>query len=423
MQLTGERYTVARSHVLRSNQQEWAHWDRPGVLADYPSMGGVQSDSTLLTRAFAHAEIKHPATGKPYSEAMLNGLCGGVGLLYAVFEYKGHAPMLTVVCRSRSMPETFMTDVFDRVGAARQVVKTSSERVADEALDRALAASKPAICVVDLALLPHSHTGPEMAGMSPHYVAVVGSHEDHLWIDDRASKPLAIPRGEIAAARGRYRKARQELFTIDQGAQAVDWRACLIDAVHDTARTLQEGDPSVPASFRSNCGLAGLRKWQKLLTATKNKKGWPALFPSGPLAMTGLRRAYECIHTESTAPEAGRPFYADFLDEAHHLTSAESLQTAAELFRASGAQWKALGESIAGAPDAALRQACQLSDRRAEAMDAADLQALRDLESPAPEACQLSSDAAAAIYASMAETLGEIVELESQAAAALAATA
>jgi hypothetical protein len=351
---------------------------------------------------------------------MVHGLCGGVGFLYAVFEYKGHAPMLSVVLRSRSMPETYIEGVFDRIGAQRSVSKTSSTRVAAKALDQALEQRRPAVCVVDLAMLPHSRRPEQMEGMSPHYVGIVGSHGDQIWLDDRSLAPISIARAELDAARARYRKAKQELFTVMPSGRSVDWKRALTSAIQDTARTLQEGDPTVPASFRSNCGLAGMDKWRRLLIDAKDKKGWPRVFPDGSLALVGLRRAYDCIQHEYTAPRGGRPLYADFLDEAAGLTEDARLRDASQLFRESGERWQELADGIAGAPDDAVGQACHLADRRAEALDEGSLEELEKQLAEQPQACVLGADAASELYGQMAEKLGEIIEIETRAAEGLA---
>lgn len=63
-----------------------------------------------------------------------------------------------------------------------------------------------------------------------------------------------------------------------------------------------------------------MEKWQRLLTDSRDEKGWPKVFAAGADAYAGLRRAYDCIQHDYAAPDAGRPLYAAFLDEAAALT-------------------------------------------------------------------------------------------------------
>ncbi|MEZ6194746.1 MAG: DUF4872 domain-containing protein [Planctomycetota bacterium] len=425
MKKTGERYTAARAMILRGAVPAASPTsDYPGLLPGYDRWGGVMGDTALLARALAHTGLRHPETGEPYSEAMVNGLCGGVGFLYAVFEYQGWPPMLTMVLRSRSMPQTFVADLFDRVGATREVSQTGSEAVAARALDAALEAGRPAVCMVDAAHLPWSGVPQAMSGAGPHHVAVIGADGESLWIDDRALRPLAMDRADFAKARGAYRQAKRLLFTVAPAGKAPDWRARLLEALADTVRTMNEGDPTVPASFRVNCGFAGLEKWRALLVDARDKKGWPRVFTSGDRAYAGLRRVYDCIHHDYTAPAGGRPFYADFLDEAEALLGRPGLGEAASLFREAGERWRDLAELAAGAPDAAVRRACELSDLRAEALDAGEVEAARafgEERAGLRESCSLGAEEAGGVFAAMAEALGAVIETERAAVAALAA--
>ena len=418
MQRTGERYTAARAQLLGKGQAAAEAGDYPGLLPGYETLGGAQSDTALLGRVLAHAGLRHPATGEPYSEAMLHGLCGGgVGFLYAVFEYKGHAPMLTVVMRSRSVPETYLADVFDRVGAERSVSRTTSARVAAKALDDALEAGQPAVCTVDLALLPHTKLPGQEAGMCPHYVGVIGRDGDRVWLDDRSVVPIAIGRAELDQARAAYRKAKHELFTVAAGASEPDWERSLEAALRDTVQTMREGDPTVPPYFRSNCGLAGMEKWRRLLVDSKDKKGWPRVFAGGADALAGLRRAYDGIQHEYTAARGGRPLYAEFLDEAANLTGEAALAEVAGLFREAGEGWQALADCIAGAPDDAVARACRVADRRTEALDSGGDASAKD--EPIGE-CALDADQASELYARMADRLETVIDVETRAVDRLA---
>lgn len=63
MKRTGERYTAARAQILASGVPAQKAGAYPGLMPGYGSLGGMQSDSALLARVFAHAGIVHPATG------------------------------------------------------------------------------------------------------------------------------------------------------------------------------------------------------------------------------------------------------------------------------------------------------------------------------------------------------------------------
>lgn len=423
MTKTGERYTTARANLLQK------HDHRPAVTAGqflglidgYASFGGVQGDTAVLHNVFQHAGIVHPKTKKPYSEAMINGLCGGLGFLYAVFEYKGHSPMLTIVMRSKSMPDTFIAEAFRRVGVTANVNQTSSAKVAAKALDEALAAGKPAICVVDSAMIPYYGIPEHMAGMGPQHVAVVGQSDGFLWLDDRAVRPTRIGLDQLTKARGAYRAAKHSLITLGEPVAKHEWQAALREGINDTIVALVEGGVGVPDSFRVNCGFSGMEKWRKLLTDPKDKKGWRKVFADGSDALAGIRRAYDCIQYDYTAPAGGRHFFAEFLDEAGSLLNAPAIGAAAGTFRKAGDLWADLAQTIANTDDDAVRKACESSDRRAELIDtegsdaADELAKLHKQRAELDKGCRLTAETAANLYDRMAEQLGPIIEVEQEA--------
>jgi hypothetical protein len=74
MTKTGESYATARRHVLRQAAQPSAdpvnQWHFPGNV---PA-------TTALRVLLAHAGVRSPHGGAPFSEAMLFGIAGGIGI-------------------------------------------------------------------------------------------------------------------------------------------------------------------------------------------------------------------------------------------------------------------------------------------------------------------------------------------------------
>ena len=100
---------------------------------------------------------------------MINGLCGGPGFLYAVFEYKGWPPMLTLALRNRSTPDVYAGQGLSRLGVGLEQHETSSRAAAQKkTLDETLAAGKPPLCVTDIASLPHYGLPMHFVGGAPH---------------------------------------------------------------------------------------------------------------------------------------------------------------------------------------------------------------------------------------------------------------
>ncbi len=423
MEKTGERYPAARAMLLRSGGGPAAV---PGLFKGYPTLGGMCRDTGALRNVLAAAGILAPHTGEPLSEAVVTGLCGGVGFLYALFEYKGWPPMLSVMCRFDTMPDSFIAGGLARLGVPTTVQETSSAATARKALDAAIEAGKPPLCVVDcVGLLHEGEAGPmQMAGMAPTVVAVAGVQGDTLLIDDGGVDPRRMTHEQFARARGLYKKGKNRLITIDGAPPKVDVKACIRKAVAAT------GDRYTNApykGFASNFGLAGLDKWRRLLTDAKDAKGWPSVFPEGRLAYLALRRTYDGIEHDFTPPAAGRPMYAEFLTEAAAITGVKGFEKASELYKRSGAAWSKITVAIAGCGDGAIAQGCGLGDSAREIFDEAgcprraEIASIVNQRTTLAQTCKLPAERAAELYGRLAGHVGEVLALEREAAGALVA--
>lgn len=405
IEATGERYTTARSHVLNKLERTETY---PGLIPGYRQFGGQQGDTAVLSHVLHFAGVKH-------SEAMVHGLCGGVGFLYAVFEYKGHAPMLTIVARSSSMPDLFTAEGLKRAGAQHDVKETSGAAGAQKHLDAALAANKPAMLTVDIASLPYSGMPKEWQGMGPHMLAAIGRDGDAVWLDDRSVRPIRISMKELAFARGRYKKGKHRLVTIYGTEKGHDPSAAIRNAIAYTVKSFHE---SPFKGFASNFGFAGLEKFQRLLTDKKDAKGWPKLFTEGRNACTGLHRVYECLQHDYTAPNAGRSLYADFLAEAAGVTGDKRLNELAGKFRESGKLWGEVTQAVTDCGEKSLRRMCELTDQRAELFDTEGAEAgpqLADMWKQRRELAdesKLTASQCSDLYARMSDTLKRVLEVE-----------
>jgi hypothetical protein len=425
MAKTGERYSAARAQIISGPAAPPAP-RLHGLLDRYDRFGGIQAGTGPLANALRFSGVVSPNSKQPFTEVVVNGICGGPGFLYAVFEYKGWPPILSLALQSRSMPDVYIGEGLARLGLRTTIHETTSKTAARRTLDETLAAGKSALCVVDVAALPWYGLPPEFVGGGPHVVTVAGRDGDRYWIDDRASRPIAVDADTLAAARAAYRQAKNRLITIDGPAPHADARTAMSAAIADTA--LRYVEPAVPKSFWVNCGWSGLEKWRTMLTDRKDKKAWPAVFAERDRAHAGLQRAYESIECQ-LAPGAGRTMYAEFLDEAAVTLKRPRLSEAAAAFRRAAGAWTAITTLIAAAPDKAVRDACAVTERRL-AMGDGEASGGASRETPAElwsrrkalaAECRLSKDDALAIYAEIAGRVGQIIEAEREAVSALQA--
>lgn len=419
MKKTGEAYTTARSQLLgRRRDAESPRFDPsefPGLLPGYDQFGGLQGDVAALEHVLRHAGVRDAATGEPLDETWLAGICGGIGFMYFVFEYEGHAPMLTITARSASMPDAFIDQGLERLGLAGTRSETGSARVAARALEDALEAESAALCVVDVASIDYYGLPAEWAGWGPHVVAVAGRDEDGaLWIDDRSMRPMKIEAAAFARARSAYRKAKHRLVAIDRDPEPIDVAEIACAAVAATARGFHEAPVK---GFARNFGLAGIEKLRDLITDTKDKKGWPRLFAKADAFYAGLRRVYECIECEGTTTAASRPLYADFLDRLAKRADRPGLAEAANGFRASGTCFSRIAERIRTCGDDAIERGCAIASHFGEWLDEGALDPkvarARVAEKAAlGRSCGLDSTTAADLLAAIACDVGEILEIE-----------
>ncbi|MBL8878824.1 MAG: DUF4872 domain-containing protein [Phycisphaerales bacterium] len=425
MKKTGERYTAARAVLLQARAIEKPTTRIAGLFPDYECCGGVCRDTGALRNFLAACGVGVAQNRESLSEALVNGLCGGVGFLYAVFEYKGWPPILSVLTRYDTMPDSYIANGLARLGIEMTRTETTSAATARKALDQAIASQQPALCTVDCVGMMIEEPGPlQMAGAAPTVVTVAGVDGTELLIDDGAVEPRRMSHESFAGARAMYKKGKQRLITVSTRGQRVDLGQCTIDAITATADRFTNAPYK---GFASNFGFAGLEKWQKLLIDTKDKKGWPTLFPGGKPAYFGLRRAFDGIEHEFTAPAAGRPIYAQFLREAARITNRARLNGAADLFDKAGDSWSALTRAMATCGDAAVEQGCKLGDSARELFDEAPpdckagIQRISRERTSLANECTLSASQAAGLYAELSRHVGEILAIEREAVATMQA--
>jgi hypothetical protein len=425
MAKTGERYTTARAHVLAKLARGADSTSVfPGILDGYDSFGGVQSGTSAIHNVLRYVGLNSPL-GAPPTEAAINGLCGGPGFLYAVFEYKGWPPMLTLALSNRSMPDVYAEQGLSRLGVKLAKHETTGRATAQKTLDEALSDGHAPLCVTDAASLRYMDLPREFVGGAPHVVAVVGRDGDSYWIDDRQAQPIRVEGPDLAAARAAYRHAKNRLFIVGRPETDPTRRNAMdavADALRDTARRYV--DPAVPKSFAGNCGFAGLEKWRAALTDAKDRRGWPTIFREGARAYAALHRAYEDI--ECRVSGAGRTFYAEFLDALADLPGHSRLREAAEAYRESGESWSRIASLIATCPDRAVRAACNIADQRVELADAAasgasgEAVSLWQKRQKLAEECRLDASTARELYSEIATLVGNIIDAERRAVPALA---
>jgi hypothetical protein len=336
MTQTGESYTTARRHVLAKGAREEAPPPPAGLV--YGRFGTDQHHDASLVRNVLGAEAP--------DEAVVAGLAGGIGFMYFVFEYGDTPPLLTIVAQHH--PEPWVPAALTRLGVP--FTERHSSRPRWDRVRAALDDGCPVLCTVDRTRLPWHGLEPG-AGADPYTVAVAGYEGDTLYVDDESAVPHRIGTQEFGAAWSAYRKGRHAMLVPTgppTGAPGVE------DALATTGAHLT--GPVLGNRFDVNFGLSGMEKLAAQLRDARTKTGWERRFGDPVPFFHGMRRLYECLETDHTAPGGTRPLYAEFLEGVDR-------REAAELIRESGRGWERLAALAAGA-GAGLGAYTELCERR-----------------------------------------------------------
>ncbi|BCB91351.1 BtrH N-terminal domain-containing protein [Phytohabitans suffuscus] len=323
MARTGERYSTARRHV--AGTAEPAPTDHGWALR-----GGTHPDSANIANLLAHAGVAG------LSEAMVLGAGGGLGAGYILWEFRQHRfTHLTLGFRHRWNYIDWTARTLDRLGATTRVHATSGVKGAAAELTARLDAGQPAIVWPDRQLVGYWHLPPHADGFGGHPVVVYAGTGGAVRVDDRNLAPLTVERSTLDLARGRVPSYKNSLVAVGTVTAPADLaplvRAGIADCVaHLGARS---------ASF----AVPAWGKWARLVTDTRNAKGWPRVFAGGRGLTDALLSIWEGVEPVGASGGHLRGLYADFLDEAAPLVG--GTRPAAEAFREAGRRWHDLAEA------------------------------------------------------------------------------
>lgn len=308
-------------------------------------LSGRHWETGSIHNALALQGTKSPYTGKPYSEAFLLGVSGGIAFGYFTFEYKGYLPHLALLPRNTFNP---LPTLLERLGIAQDVQQTNQPEKAEKKLREVLESGLYPILWADQFSLPYNGLPADepMWGMMP----IVALEADHQWVQvaDRSSRPLSVSMAALTRARGRVKEDKNRLVTLDAPQTAK-----IASAIHKgICQTISLFTEEPPRGGRNNFGFAAYDKLAEMLVNTRNKQSWERFFAPGVRMYHALAGspvqpgAYHWISTWGAADGAERGLYADFLVEAAPILKKPLLQDAAQKFRESHALWRAFADAL-----------------------------------------------------------------------------
>ena len=311
------------------------------LVENYKQLGGYHPETATLTNVLAHAGVTNPVTKRPFSEAMVLGIGGGLGIGYILWEFKKHkSAIITMGFRNKwNYPVKYMQNTCDRLGAVPVFHETGGSKTAAKQLASALENGRPAIAWIDQQQLPYFGLRDVYSGCFGYMVTVIGydAATDEFILDDKSTQPIRIQAETLAAARARIGSYKNRLMLIEERNGRIDLKNAIRIGINDCVDYL--------SSSSQTFALPALTKWAKMMTDTKNKKGWPTVFADGTGLYSSLRSLHESIKYTTTEGAALRNLYADFLDEAAEVLGHPALPDAATQYRRAAAIWVALADS------------------------------------------------------------------------------
>lgn len=313
------------------------------TLTTYNQFEGFHWETGTVRNFLAHRGFNAPHTGQPYSEAFLLGVSGGITVGYFTFAYEGYDPQCNILTRNTFDP---LDTLLSRLGIVQNLQHTRNAERAVAILTGTLEEGLPAIIWADMWSLPYNAFPPDEGMWGAFPIVVYGYEPENnvVRIADRARVPLTVTPDELAAARGRIKKEKFRLLTLE--APDPDKLTSAVHlGIYDTIRLFIENPPK---GAKHNFGLDALQHWAQMLQRPKQRQSWEKIFPAGRPMFAGLTSAYNFafLFGKGTGQDAERDLYAGFLDEAALLLERPALGEAAGLFRASAELWRRLPAAL-----------------------------------------------------------------------------
>jgi len=307
---------------------------------------GRHWETGSIHNALALQGVKAPHTGKPYSEALLLGVSGGIAFGYFTFEYKGYLPHVAMLTRNTFNP---LSTTLERLGIAQDIQQTNKVDIAEKNLQNVLDTGLYPLMWVDYFSMPYRGLDADkgMWGMMP--VLAVASDGKTVTVADRSTQPLQVSMSDMTKARGRVKEDKYKLMTLNAPQTTK-----LAGAVHKgICQAISLFTEMPPKGARDNFGFAAYQKLADMLINKRNKQSWERLFPTGNRMYHALAGspvqpgAYQWVNTYWVSSDgADRGLYADFLDEASLILKKPALKEAAEKFLESHRLWLQFGDAL-----------------------------------------------------------------------------
>jgi hypothetical protein len=376
---------------------------------------GKHDSTSVLKNILTAQDVTAPHNGQPFSEAMLLGIGGGLGAGYILWEFKAHGSA-TIVLGFRNrwnyVPQ-HLTTLCDRIGAKTTVQEAGGTKAAKANFQAAVEAGKPFIAWVDKASMPYQQLPESLKGYGIWLVGVHGVENDEVLVDDLSEKLYRVPLDTFTAARGVIPSDKNRIMLVEAPAK-IDLKAAIEAGIADHIEYMSSGSESfAPPVYK---------KWSKLMTDTKNKKGWPVVFAQRNGLFDTLSSVYEGVVLDDVDGCGLRGMFADFLDEAAGAVNKPALKDAAQQYRDLAGLWGQLVDAAFPASVPAFKQMRDALKQRYEMLHRHELDKMQAASNQIAEMraqyqrdFPLGDAEVKDLFAAMGEKLSAIYEAETAA--------
>lgn len=346
MQKTGEAYASARRHVIRPD-------DPANKSAHQHHFPGSTPGPTALRALLSAAGVVAPHTKRPFSEAMVFGIAGGIGAGVFAFHYEKENFSSFFVAGRHQWQDTkaWTLDAVKRFGLTADVKESSGVKPAEKQLRELLDGGRPAMVWLEfrgrMYLVATVHEIDDSAG-----VALVGDLSDDL---------IRVPLAELAAARGKTKKDKNRALALEPATKVPALKMLVHGGIASCVQSLT-------TCKMKNFRLDAFKTWADKLDGSSAADSWPSIFPPGKLMFQGLRSITEYVEYYDTGGGLSRPLFAEFLREASDALGDKKLGALSDRYAALGRDWSALADEALPSTVPAFLAAKEMLVARSELM-------------------------------------------------------
>lgn len=310
-------------------------------LNDYTHFDGRHYVTGFLTNALAAQGIQAPHTGKPYTEALLMGVNGGISAGYFTFHYEGHDPQVELLTYYPFNDD--LVAVYDRLAIPTDVRQTANVTKATANIVSALVRGVPAIVWADIYSLGHMDEMPYGDFHMATPILVFEHDNGQVAIADRSRVPLRISASTLEAAQSVIKKFKHRVMTV--GAPDADRLPLAVREGIQATIDIFTKPPHFAPQAAGNFGFAGMQRWAAELGDERTKTGWAKRSPTGSAFYNVLKTSYRSLELSLTGGGGARGVFADFLDEAAVVLNKPALREVGAAYRTNAALWRGLAEA------------------------------------------------------------------------------